>query len=92
MLPFVVNQYNSTPHTTPRVSPDDAAKLEWDASGGRDAIHDIRDTISDKAHYELKHPTIAVGDLVQMLRKPGNTVISKAISWHGLKQRFVSRR
>ena len=29
MLPFVVNQYNETPHTTTQETPDDAAKLDW---------------------------------------------------------------
>jgi hypothetical protein len=38
MIPFVVNQYNSTPHTTTQVTPDEAAKLDWDAPGGRKAI------------------------------------------------------
>ncbi len=70
MLPFVVNQYNSTAHTTTGVTPDDAAKLDWEQPGGRDAILAIRDTIADKAHKDLKYPLIAVGDRVKILRKP----------------------
>ncbi len=51
MLPFVVNQYNETAHTTTKETPDDAAKLDWEAPGGREAILKIRETISDKAHH-----------------------------------------
>ncbi len=43
MIPFVLNQYKWTPHTTTKVTPDDAAKLDWEAPGGREAILEIRD-------------------------------------------------
>ena len=71
MLPFVVNQYNTTFHTTTEVTPNDAAQLDWDKPGGRQAIIRIRDTTADKAHFDLKYPLIGVGDRVKILRKPG---------------------
>jgi hypothetical protein len=69
MLPFVVAQYNNAPHTTTKITPNDAAKLEWE--NDRDEILKIRGTIAGKAHFDVKYPGIAVGDRVKILRKPG---------------------
>jgi hypothetical protein len=69
MLPFVVGQYNDTEHTTTKVTPNDAAKLEWETD--REAILEIRGAIADRAHHDVKYPAIAVGDRVKILRKPG---------------------
>jgi len=69
MLPFVVGQYNNAEHTTTKVTPNDAAKLEWE--GDRDEILKIRGTIEGKAHFDVKYPPIAVGDQVKIIRKPG---------------------
>jgi hypothetical protein len=69
MLPFVVGQYNNAEHTTTGVTPNDAAKFEWDTD--RDKILKMRGTMVDKAHSDLKYPVILVGDRVNILRKPG---------------------
>ena len=54
-----------------RSPPNDAAQLDWDKPGGREAILRIRDTTADKAHFDLKYPLIGFGDRVKILRKPG---------------------
>jgi hypothetical protein len=69
MLPFVVGQYNNAEHTTTKVTPNDAAKLEWETD--REDILEIRGAIAGKAHFDVKYPGIAVGDRVKILRKPG---------------------
>ena len=83
MIPFVVDQYNSTEHTTTKVTPDDAAKLDWEAPGGREAILKFRGTIGSKAHLDVNYPFIAVGDRVRLIRKPGkySDVKSHVVAW-----------
>jgi len=71
MIKPVVDQYNATPHTTTKVKPNDAAKLDWDEPGGREKILQLRAAIQGKAHFDRKYPEIAVGDRVKVLRKPG---------------------
>ena len=69
MIPFVVGQYNNTEHTTTKVTPNDAAKLDWEED--RDAILKVRGAIDSRAHLDVKYPSIAVGDQVKIIRKPG---------------------
>ncbi len=69
MLPFVVGQYNNAEQTTTKVTPNNAAKLEWE--GDREAILKIRGAIDSRAHLDVKYPAIAVGDQVKLIRKPG---------------------
>ena len=71
MIPSVLAQYNGAVHTTTNVTPDDAAKLDWESPGGREAILEIRATIRSKAHFDVKYPLVSVGDRVKILRKPG---------------------
>jgi len=71
MISFVVGQYNSTEHTTTKVTPDYAAKLDWEDPGGREAILEVREAIEGKAHSNVKYPPISVGDRVKIIRKPG---------------------
>jgi len=82
MIPFVANQYNSTARTTTKVTPDDAAKLDWEAPGGREGILELREAIEGKAHFDVKYPLIAVGDRVKILREPGK--------YGDLKSQFVA--
>ena len=83
MISFVVDQYNSTEHTTTKVTPDDAAKLDWEAPGGREAILKVRGAIGSKAHLDVKYPLITVGDRVKHIRKPGrySDFKSHSVAW-----------
>ena len=71
MVKPVVDQYNDTPHTTTKVKPNEAAKLDWDEPGGREKILELRATIEGKAHFDREYPLISLGDRVKVLRKPG---------------------
>jgi hypothetical protein len=69
MLDPVVKQYNDTAHVTTGEAPNDIHNLTIEED--KDWIEELRERIAGKAHKRRTYPTIAVGDRVKLLRKPG---------------------
>jgi hypothetical protein len=69
MVDPVVKQYNDTEHVTTGEAPNDIHRLTIEED--KDWIEELRGRIAGKVHKRRTYPTIAVGDRVKLLRKPG---------------------
>ena len=62
LVPAILKRYNSLPHSTTSLSPNDAQKK------GNELL--VKFNIMNKAKFARKYPPLSLGDLVRKYKKP----------------------
>jgi hypothetical protein len=70
LVPTVLKRYNSLPHSTTSISPNDAKKKDNELL--------VKFNIMNKAKFARKYPPLSVGQMVRKYRKPDNFSGKKA--------------